>query len=372
MDTSPTLIQESVPLAPLTTMLTGGHARYLAPITSIADILSAVAFAKEKNLSLFVLGGGSNVLVPDEGFQGLVLKIEIRGIAYEYQGERVRVVSGAGEVWDDLVRCAVARSLWGIENLSLVPGTVGGAVVQNIGAYGREMSETVAWVEVFDLGTMETKIISRSSCAFGYRASLFKMHPYLIVTRVALDLTSTGNPCTNYKDVQKYFSEHRIARPALADIRSVIIAIRTAKLPTSTLGTAGSFFKNPVVKKEVFAELIKKFPGIKSFPGEDSATVKLSAAWILDHIGGWKGVRRGDAGVHGNQALILVNYGKARTDDILALADAMKKDVAKKTGVRLEEEVVMLRASKKLQVNLFATASSSTRTVGQEQAGSQK
>ncbi|KKU81465.1 MAG: UDP-N-acetylenolpyruvoylglucosamine reductase [Parcubacteria group bacterium GW2011_GWA1_47_8] len=342
MDTPETLIQEFVPLAPLTTMRTGGQARYFARVTSIANLHRVVLFAKEKSLPLFVLGGGSNVLVSDEGFPGLVLKIEICSIAYEEQGAHVCVVSGAGEAWDDLARDAISRSLWGVENLSLVPGTVGGAVVQNIGAYGAEVSEVVAWVEVFDRETGETKIISRAACAFGYRTSIFKTHPYLIVTRVALLLARQGSPRTNYEDVQKYFNERHISEPTLGDIRSAIVAIRTAKLPPPEFGTAGSFFKNPVVGKEIFDELVKKFPEIKSYPGGDDGAVKLSAAWILDHVGGWKGIRQGNVGVYGNQALVLVNYGGARTNEILALADAMKKDTEEKTGVHLEEEVVTM------------------------------
>ena len=330
----------------MTTMRVGGNARYLVRIKSLADLRSAVAFARSRNLPIFVLGGGSNMLVPSKGFSGLVLKIEFKGISYEEDGSTVQVIAGAGEVWDEVVRGAVARGLWGIENLSLIPGTIGGAVVQNIGAYGAEARDTIAWVEAFDMQIMKIKKFSRDECAFGYRESIFKKNSNLIVVRAAFNLTHDSTPRIGYQDVKTFFAEKKINIPTLADIRNAVVAIRTAKMPTARLGTAGSFFKNPVVSAEEFERLVKVYPEIKAYPQGDG-TVKLSAAWLLDKVGGFRGYRQGDAGVYEHQALILVNYGTATTENILSLAREMKNVIKEKTNVSLEEEVVMMNENKK-------------------------
>jgi len=335
-------IEEHVALAPLTTMMVGGNARFFTRIESIDDLGEGLAFARAQNLPIFILGGGSNVLASDEGFLGLVMKIEIKGISYEEHDATMRVTAGAGEVWDDVVRGAVARGLWGIENLSLVPGTIGGAVVQNIGAYGAEARDTVLWVEAFDMQAMQLKRFLRNECAFGYRESIFKKNNDLIVTRVALELIRDGVPHVDYEDVKKYLGERNIVSLSLADIREAVVAIRTAKMPASPLGTAGSFFKNPVISAEEYARLEKEFPGIKAYPQGDT-TVKLSAAWLLDKIGGFRGYRRGNVGAYEHQALVLVNYGGATAEDVLSLASEMKERVEEKTNVMLEEEVVMMK-----------------------------
>ena len=335
-------IKEHIPLALMTTMRVGGNARYFARIKSLADLKSGVAFARSQNLPIFVLGGGSNMLVPSKGFSGLVLKIEFKGISYEEDGSLVHVIAGAGEVWDDVVRDAVKRGLWGIENLSLIPGTIGGAAVQNIGAYGAEARDTILWVEAFDMQTMKLKKFSRDECAFGYRESIFKKNSNLIVVRAAFNLTHDGTPRIEYQDVKTFFTERKINTPALSDIRNAIVAIRTAKMPAPPLGTAGSFFKNPVVSGEEFEHLVKVYPEIKAYPQGDG-TVKLSAAWLLDKIGGFRGYREGDAGVYEHQALVLVNYGTATAENILSLAHEMKKVIKEKTNVVLEEEVVMMK-----------------------------
>lgn len=335
-------IKEHIPLAPMTTMRVGGNARFFAHIKSLADLQSGVAFARSQNLPIFVLGGGSNMLVPSKGFPGLVLKIEFKGISYEEHGSLAHVIAGAGEGWDDVVRDAVKRGLWGIENLSLIPGTIGGAVVQNIGAYGAEARDTILWVEAFDMQTMKIKKFSRDECAFGYRESIFKKNSNLIVVRAAFNLKHNGAPRIEYQDVKTFFTEKGITTPSLADVREAIVAIRTARMPAPPLGTAGSFFKNPVVSAEEFARLENVFPGIKGYKQGDN-TVKLSAAWLLDKVGKWNGFRRGDAGVHEQQALILVNYGNATAEDIVSLAREMKNSIKEKTNVVLEEEVVMIK-----------------------------
>lgn len=339
----PLTIQEHVLLAPFTTMRVGGNARFFARIENIDDLHQGIMFAREYHLPIFVLGGGSNMLVPDEGFSGLVLKIECKGVSYKENNSFVQLIAGAGEVWDEVVRDAVLRGLWGIENLSLIPGTVGGAVVQNIGAYGVEVGDTILWVEAFDMNTMSVKRFSRDECIFGYRESIFKKNINLVVIRVAFDLTHDGAPNTEYQDIKTFFSENGIVSPSFTDIREAVVTIRTAKMPALPLGTAGSFFKNPVVSMAEFERLVKAYPEIKAYPQKDG-TMKLSAAWLLDKVGGFRGYRQGDAGAYEHQALVLVNYGNATTENILSLAREMKNIIKEKTNVTLEEEVVMMRA----------------------------
>ncbi len=334
-------IQENEALAPLTTMRAGGNARFFVQVKSSDDIREALLWAGERELPVFILGGGSNTLVPDEGFGGLVIKIEIKGITYNETEEGVRVTVGGGEIWDNVVRDVVSRNLWGIENLSLIPGCVGGAVVQNIGAYGVEAREIIFCVEAFDTLTMKIKTFSNKECMFGYRESIFKKNNHLIVISASFDLVYDGASRLDYEDVKKYFNEKEIVIPTLVEIRDAVVAIRTAKMPAPPIGTAGSFFKNPIISEDKFEDLKKQFPEIKAYPQADG-TVKLSAAWLLDKVGNFRGVRRGDAGVHERQALILVNYGSATTRDIRALAEVMKREVKEKTGVVLEEEVVIL------------------------------
>ncbi|MEK7538896.1 MAG: UDP-N-acetylmuramate dehydrogenase [Patescibacteria group bacterium] len=335
-------IEEGVALAPLTTMLVGGAARFFVRITGASQISEVVSFARAKNIPLLVLGGGSNVLIPDTGFSGLVMKVECKGISFELdEGNRVRMIVGAGERWDYVVLSAVLERLWGIENLSLVPGTLGGAIVQNIGAYGVEVCDSVLWVEAYDMQTMKTKIFLRSECMFGYRTSIFKTNRNLIVVRAALELGREEKAQTDYEDVKKYFLTQNNNAPSLEDIRCAIIAIRTAKMPAPPLGTAGSFFKNPVVSVDVFESLKKTYPEIKAYVQRDG-TIKLSAAWLLDKVCGWRGVRRGNVGVYKKQSLVLVNYGGASAQEILNLAQKMRGSLFQKTGIVLEEEVVIL------------------------------
>lgn len=336
------MIEENIPLAPMTTLCVGGIARFLMRVQSSEDLQKAVIFAREKNTPFFILGGGANTLVFDEGFPGLVIKMENKGIEVVSRDGYTEIIASAGEKWDDVVREAVARNLWGIENLSHIPGTVGGAVVQNIGAYGSEVESCVLWVEVFDGATNTLKKFSRDACAFGYRESIFKQNPALVVVRAAFNLEYITMPHVQYEEVKKYFVDHRNSLPTLADIREAIIAIRTDKLPPSFLGTAGSFFKNPVITNDAFRDLEKRFPDIKAHPLL-SGGVKLSAAWLLDTIGEFNGVRRGDAGVYDKHALVLVNYGSATARSILDLAHEMKEFIKVKTGVILEEEVVMMK-----------------------------
>jgi len=330
-------ISEQVPLTEYTTMRVGGKARYFALVKNIDEIRQAVDFANERKLNVLILGGGSNMIISDDGFDGLVIKMEILGIDIDHNILKV----GAGEVWDDVVSGAVTRGLWGIENLSLIPGSVGGAVVQNIGAYGVEAKEIIFSVDAFDIDTMQVKTFLNSECEFGYRESIFKKNKNLIVTSVTFELKENGIPKIDYEDVKKYFSDKKIITPSLDEIREAIVSIRGAKMPAPPIGTAGSFFKNPVISVSQYNTLKTMYPDIKAYSQGDN-DMKLSAAWLIDHIGGFRGVRRKDAGVHEKQALILVNYGNANAEEIFLLAKEIKDDINKKINVSLEEEVVVV------------------------------
>jgi len=342
----PLIILENISLAPLTTMRTGGCARFFVRIENIDNLREVILWAQERNIPIFVLGGGSNTLISDDGFSGLVIKIEIKGIIYNHINESiVRVISGAGEVWDNLVTDVVNNKLWGIENLSYIPGSVGGGVVQNIGAYGMEISHVVYSVDVFVPETMCIKTFSRDECLFEYRNSLFKNNKKFIIVNVSFDLTLNGISCLTYRDVKEYFLESGMGVCTLMDIRDAIILIRREKFPgpKSGIGTAGSFFKNPIITIGKFEELKKKFPDIKGIL-QNNNMVKLAAAWLLDHVGNWRGFRDGDVGVYKNQALVLVNYGTAQTSEILSLANKIKSDIKEKINVELEEEVVIVNS----------------------------
>lgn len=331
-------IQENVLLAPLTTMRVGGSASFFVRVGSTKELSEAILFAREKKIPVFVLGAGSNILFSDNGFSGLVIKIEIKGVIHD----DVRITAGAGVQWDDFVDDMVSLNLCGIENLSLIPGTVGGAVVQNIGAYGVEACDAIISVEAFNIETMQIETFLRDECEFGYRESIFKKNKNLIVMSASFSLKEGSTTNINYDDVKKYFENKKITEPTLAEIREAIIVIRTAKMPAPGVGTAGSFFKNPILPMSKYEELKKQFPELKAYPQGDN-TIKLSAAWLLDHVGGWRGVRHGDVAVHEKQALILVNYGTASAQEILFFADEMKSDIKNKTDVLLEEEVVIVK-----------------------------
>ena len=334
-------IQEKTPLAPFTTMHVGGEARFFVSVENVDQLRESIVWAHEKKVPFFILGGGSNTIVSDEGFPGLVIKIEINGVYYEAKGRGVVATVGAGEIWDDFVDDAVARNLWGIENLSLIPGTVGGATVQNIGAYGAEVSEAIVSVEAFDVEKMQTRIFLQEQCGFGYRESIFKKNKSLVVLHTTFGLVQNGQAKINYDDVRKYFDQKKINASKLQNIREAIISIRKEKMPGQGVGTAGSFFKNPVVSMDMYEMLKRRYPEIKANMQGDN-TVKLSAAWLLDKVGGFRGLRQGDAGVWNMQALILVNYGSAGAHEIILLADKMKKSIKEKTNVQLENEVVVL------------------------------
>jgi UDP-N-acetylmuramate dehydrogenase len=334
-------ILENVSLKELTTFRIGGTARFFCRAKSIDDAKRAIAYAHERSLPLFILGGGSNILMSDDGFPGLVVKIEITGVEFNDQGEHVEVVAGAGESWDELAAMTVSRGLHGLENLSLIPGTVGAAPVQNIGAYGAEVKDVISFVETIDRVSGEVRVFTNDECHFAYRDSIFKHEEgkRFTITRVGFRLAKNAPLKTEYKDVKEYFSSRKIETPTLVHVREAVVTIRSTKLPdTKDVGTAGSFFKNPVISKTMFDDLRKRFPEL---PGHDSGDgkVKVPLGFILDKICNFKTVREGDAGVWKNQALVVVNFGNASAKEIRALSEKMVASVREQTGIEIEPEV---------------------------------
>lgn len=325
-------ISENVVLAPYTTFRLGGRAKFFARIKTAGELLDALSFAREKKLNVFILGGGSNVLFDDAGFDGLVIKIEIGGI--EFQDETV--IAGAGEDWDALVERAIEKNLWGIENLSGIPGTAGAAPMQNIGAYGQELSQVLLWLEALDTANGEVRRFENKECGFGYRASRFKQETgRFVVLRAAVRLRADGEPNLSYRDL------FRRELRTLPEIRRAVLEIRSSKFPDlAKEGTAGSFFLNPVVSPQKAAELAARFPGLPQFPAQNGT--KISLAWLLDHGLRLKGERAGGARVFERQPLVIVADKNASAHDTRALAERIKKEVREKTEIELEEEVRVL------------------------------
>lgn len=284
------------------------------------------------------------MLVSDKGYNGLIIKIATQGIVFQKQKEDVLMKVEAGVLWDECVQVAVEHSLYGLENLSLIPGTVGAAPIQNIGAYGVEVGDYIDSVDVFNIETESFETIPKEKCNFGYRDSIFKKPEgkKYIVVGVNFLLSKQLTLKTEYKDIQEYFSLSG-QEINLESLRKAIIDIRTKKLPDlSVFGTAGSFFKNPVVKKEVIEILQKEYPLIPVYEIGILEYVKTSAAFLIDKVAGMKGARVGDVGTYENQALVLVNYGNATGEEVFTFAQKIQEQVKVKSGIDLEMEVQTL------------------------------
>ncbi|MBS1796916.1 MAG: UDP-N-acetylmuramate dehydrogenase [Acidobacteria bacterium] len=339
-------IEEKVPLAPLTTFGVGGAARFYVRAETEAQVVAALGFAAEYGFDVFVLGGGSNVLIADGGFDGLVLRVALKGIAVDGP----RVTAGAGEDWDEFCEFCVANELAGIECLSGIPGTVGGTPVQNVGAYGQEVSETIVRVRVFDRKTRELLDLGRDECRFGYRASIFNTTEKnrFVVLAVTFELVPGGAPKIVYEDLRAHFGDRR---PTLAETREAVRTIRAQKAMLVRQGgpdanSAGSFFKNPVVSAERFAKLLEtaKSDGIESvpnFPGGDGFC-KIPAAWLIEKSGFHKGYTLGRAGLSTLHTLALTNRGDATAGEIIALKNEIQIAVRNKFGIELVPEPVFV------------------------------
>ena len=335
------IIEENVSLRDLTTMCIGGNAKFFCRVQNIEDIKEAMAFVREHSVSYFILGGGSNIVFSDEGFSGLVIKVEISGVVFEDKEDHVLITAGAGIVWDDLVEETVERGLHGLENLSLIPGTVGAASVQNIGAYGTEVEEVVEQVETFDVATQKIKNFSHDECLFKYRKSFFKENGKgkYIVVRVVFKLLKSNKASLLYGSLQKVFNEKKITSPTPREVREIIIAIRKEKLPCDgDVGSAGSYFKNPVISQDHYTKLLSIYPKMPGFPVSENE-IKIPAGWLVDNVCGLRGFREGEVGAYEHQALILVNYGNATAEEIKKFAEKIVDLVKEKTNISLEREV---------------------------------
>jgi UDP-N-acetylmuramate dehydrogenase len=404
--TSPELqIQQNVPLAPLTTLDVGGSARYFCAAKSIQEIEQAVDFARDRRLKLFVLGGGSNVVVADQGFDGLVLQVAIFGIedsprtalspksalkedtrhtqasapeglskiaqrfqcwegqakdsspggTTEYRHDappgQVYLDVGAGVNWDEFVAFCVSRGYGGVECLSGIPGSVGGTPVQNVGAYGQEVSETIRSVLAFDLREGRVRELKDNECGFAYRSSIFNTaeRGRYIILRVRYELKVGAAPALLYADLQKYFSGYE-GKPSLSQVRDAVLKIRASKGMVIDPGdpdsrSAGSFFKNPVLSAEEFNRLSEKAAasGLKvpSYPALAQHS-KVSAAWLVENSGFHKGYVKGRVGISRKHALAIVNCGGARAADVLVLRDEILAKVKQTWSVELETEPVLM------------------------------
>jgi UDP-N-acetylmuramate dehydrogenase len=288
---------------------------------------------------LLIMGQGSNILFTSD-FDGLVIRNEIKGIKFiEADKSGVLIEAGAGVLWQDMVEYALSHNLAGIENLTLIPGTVGAAPVQNIGAYGVEAAAAIEKVRLFHLDTREWTELGNQECRFGYRDSIFKheLKNRAVICSVSFRLSKRAKPTLDYGNIREELGKRGIADPSLRQVSDVIAYIRRLKLPDhAELGNAGSFFKNPLVSRDEFHGLSNAFPQVRYFrQGED---YKISAGWLIEQAG-WKAHRTGNAGCYDKQALIIVNYGGAAGAEILSLAEQIRESVLDKFGISLEREV---------------------------------
>ncbi len=339
-------IREQVLLSEYTTMKIGGVAQFFIEVTTINELKEAMIFAQEKNIPFFILGGGSNVLIDDRGFAGLVIHMVIMEIEWEESDNHILATVGAGETWDNFVATTVEKNYSGLENLSSIPGTVGASAVQNIGAYGVEARELIISVEVYDGENNTLRTLTNAECAFGYRESIFKTNKHLIITRVKFTLAKEYIPKQNYKDIALYIEENGVVALSLSEMRAAVMSIRAKKFPDlREYGTAGSFFKNPIVSRAVADNFLQQYPNAPHYEAGEGM-IKLSAAWIIDHVLMMKGVRDGDVGTWNAQALVVLNYGDATSDEMKKFVKKIADASFEKIKITLEPEVILIDAEK--------------------------
>jgi UDP-N-acetylmuramate dehydrogenase len=339
------IVEEHISLSPLTTLGVGGEARFFTEVQSVEEVKEALAFARAHTLPVFVLGGGSNLLVPDNGVHGVVLKMTMCDIHFENDGDDILLTAGVGAHWDDVVDAVGTRGIFGIENLAGIPGTAGGAVVQNIGAYGAELANVFEYADVINSATGENIRVTLSEAEFAYRSSFFKRHRELVITRVALRLKNNSVANISYPDlVSARDSGVPLATPV--EIARAVRNIRSEKFPAcrqagqdiTEEGTAGSFFKNPIIPRELADSLAKRFVGLPIFT-EDDGMMKISLAWFLDKAISLKGFSVGGARLYEKQPLVIVTRAGATAREVDLLAREVSEKVFDKTGIRIEREV---------------------------------
>jgi UDP-N-acetylmuramate dehydrogenase len=321
-------------------MQVSAKAAYFVEVHTLSELKEAVSFGEANNLELLVLGGGSNILFK-ANFNGLVILNSIRGMSFTSKGDFIHEVkASSGENWHDLVLFCVKKGLAGIENLSLIPGSVGAAPIQNIGAYGVELQDVFLSLEAMMVSTGEIKSFSKEECNFGYRDSIFKneLKGKAIITSVTIQLSTNAKPNTSYKSLSDLLAKKGISNPSIKDVSEAVIEIRKSKLPDpKEIGNTGSFFKNPIISVDHFNQLKSQYPEIPSYPVTERQ-VKVPAGWLIDKDG-WKGKREGEAGVHEKQALVLVNHGNASGKEIWNLASQIRLSIEKRFNISLTPEV---------------------------------
>lgn len=339
-------IQENVSLAAHSTMRLGGLARYLCVATSRSELPEMVAWAKERSLPIIVVGEGSNIVWRQTGFDGLVIVNRILGKSILSKDDSHLVVNlGAGEDWDEVVQWVVDQGLSGIEALSLIPGTVGATPVQNVGAYGSEIANTLVELEAFELATQRFIMISNPECGFSYRSSRFKTTDKgkFIITSITLKLNTENMKPPFYEVLQTYLDDHHIPDHSPQSIREAVVAIRSSKLPDpKKVANNGSFFANPIISNTQFEALKASHPNVKNWPQPDGR-IKLAAGWLVEQAG-FKGVHDKQTGmaVWPEQALVIVNVSAKTTDDLMAFKEMIVTKVELMFGVRLEQEPELL------------------------------
>lgn len=333
------LIQENISLLPYNTFRIDVNAKYFAEVVSIDDLKELVSSEIFKNNKRFVLGGGSNLLLT-QNFEGLVIRLGIKGIKVCEEESDVYVEAGAAEVWNDFVQYTVNKGYAGLENLTLIPGTVGASPIQNIGAYGVEMKDSCFSVEAFHIDSGRIVKFSKEDCKFGYRESVFKneLKGQYIITSVVFKLSKIPNLKLHYGAIEEELRKRNIVNPSIRNVADVVAEIRVSKLPDpSTIGNSGSFFKNPVIDPSLFSDLNKKFPEMVHYPTNDGK-IKLAAGWLIEQCG-WKGKQIGEVGTWKNQALVIVNHGKATGKEVYDFSELIINSVFERFGVSLEREV---------------------------------
>jgi UDP-N-acetylmuramate dehydrogenase len=327
---------KKVLLKDFTSLRIGGNADMVV-VTNEDELVDVVTYAKSKYNHLYVLGEGTNTVFANNLENFLILKIDIKNISVKEIENDVFIMAGAGELWDDVVKFSVEKNLWGLENLSHVPGTVGAAPVQNIGAYGAELKDVLVSLRAYDTKQNVFVELLNNECKFGYRDSLFKKEKYrYIITSITVKLYNKARPVLTYKPLDVLSNKENL-KPD--DIRKLVIQTRAEKLPDYKLyPNAGSFFKNPIVDKEKFRVIKSKYPEVPIIEVDNK--FKIPAAWLIEYVADMKGVRVGDIGTWPNQPLVIVNYGKETTlDDLNLFTNEIKKRVYENIGINLEQEI---------------------------------
>ena len=328
----------NVCLKPYNTLALAVKAHVFVEISNESDLLEALTFAEQKSLNILLLSGGSNIVLSND-FDGLVIHIAIQGISIEQQADHVLVTAGAGENWHQLAMHCLNNGLNGLENLVLIPGCLGAAPIQNIGAYGVELKDVFDSLKGWDRVKRCWRQLQLEDCHFAYRDSIFKgeLKDCFVITEVTLKLSRNQSANVAYGVLNDYLRRQGISQATPLQVAQAVIAIRNSKLPDpSMLANAGSFFKNPVITHTTFKKIIQQYPSMPHYPAEHG-NIKIAAGWLLE-TAGWKGVSQGDCGMHSKQALVLVNHGNATGEQVIAFAKAIQKDIADKFAITLEIE----------------------------------